>query len=45
MAKTGNEYVMSGLKEKEGGNEEWEKGLDGVVEPVRASAWSVILHV
>jgi hypothetical protein len=37
MAKAGDEYMMSGLKEKEGG--EWAKALEGVVEPIRASAW------
>ena len=41
MAKAGDEYVMSGLKERDGEAEEWEKALKGVVEPLRASAWYV----
>lgn len=39
MSKAGEEYYLSGLKEKEGGDNDWEKTLEGVAEPVRASTW------
>ncbi|WWC59138.1 uncharacterized protein I303_101686 [Kwoniella dejecticola CBS 10117] len=48
MAKDESEYVLKGLKEKdkeqEGDHaaedaEEWEKGMEGLVEPLRAGSW------
>ncbi|WVR04378.1 hypothetical protein IAU60_001380 [Kwoniella sp. DSM 27419] len=48
MARDEGEYVLRGLKEKEkereGGDgpqdeEEWEKGMEGLVEPLRAGSW------
>jgi hypothetical protein len=45
MSKAGEEYYLSGLKEKEGGEGDWEKTLEGVAEPVRASTWYVYLVV
>ncbi|WWC67621.1 uncharacterized protein I206_101531 [Kwoniella pini CBS 10737] len=49
MAKDESEYVLKGLKEKEkeqegengneGDAEEWEKGMEGLVEPLRAGSW------
>jgi hypothetical protein len=39
MSKAGEEYYLSGLKERDGGEAELEKILEGVAEPVRASTW------
>ena len=43
MAKDSEDYVMKGLKLREGADmsegEQWEKGVDGLVEPLRASTW------
>ncbi|KAK8846696.1 hypothetical protein IAR55_005783 [Kwoniella newhampshirensis] len=45
MARDEGEYVLKGLKEKEkeveGGPEaeEWERGVEGLVEPLRAGSW------
>ena len=44
MSKAGEEYYLSGLKEKEGGEGDWEKTLEGVAEPVRASTWYAYLR-
>ncbi len=53
MAKDEGDYVLKGLKEKEeqmetqyqggsiGDNQDWEKGLDALVEPLRAGSWYV----
>jgi len=41
MSKAGEDYYLSGLKEKEGGEGDWEKTLKGVAEPVRAATWYV----
>lgn len=42
MAKVGDDYQLTGLKEREGGDSDWEKTLEGVAEPVRAATWSVL---
>lgn len=42
MSKAGEEYSLSGIKEKDGSEGEWEKTLEGVAEPVRASTWWVV---
>jgi len=44
MAKDDEDYVLKGLKEREGAEhggegEAWEKGVDNLVEPLRASSW------
>ncbi|WVQ97760.1 hypothetical protein IAU59_004874 [Kwoniella sp. CBS 9459] len=47
MAKDEGDYVLKGLKEKEKeaenenerDEEEWEKGMEGLVEPLRAGSW------
>ncbi|WRT65081.1 uncharacterized protein IL334_002023 [Kwoniella shivajii] len=45
MARDEGEYVLKGVKEKEmenenqGEQEEWEKGMEGLVEPLRAGSW------
>jgi hypothetical protein len=39
MAKIGDDYQLTGLKEREGGDSDWEKTLEGVAEPVRAATW------
>ena len=44
MAKDDEDYVLKGLKEREGvesgaEGEAWEKGVDNLVEPLRASSW------
>jgi hypothetical protein len=43
MAKDSDDYVMRGLKLRDGAEtsegEQWEKGVDGLVEPLRASTW------
>jgi hypothetical protein len=40
MARDEGEYVLRGLKEQ-GINvqDEWDKGMDSLVEPLRASTW------
>ena len=43
MAKVGDDYQLIGLKERSGSDSDWEKTLEGVAEPVRAAAWSVLL--
>jgi hypothetical protein len=35
----GEEYSLSGIKERDGSEGEWEKSLEGFAEPVRASTW------
>lgn len=45
MAKVGDDYQLTGLKEREGGDSDWEKTLEGVAEPVRAATWSVLLSL
>ena len=39
MSKAGDEYHLTGLREKEGGDSDWERTLEGVAEPVRAASW------
>jgi hypothetical protein len=39
LAKDGEDHVVKGLATKE--DAEWEKTLEGVVEPIRASTWFV----
>jgi hypothetical protein len=39
MSKAGEEYSLSGIKERDGSEGEWEKSLEGFAEPVRASTW------
>lgn len=45
MSKAGDEYHLSGLREKEGGEGDWERTLEGVAEPVRAASWYVVRYV
>lgn len=41
MAKDDDDYVLKGLKERDGPSERdpWERGVEGVVEPLRAGSW------
>ena len=47
MARDDGDYLLRGLKEREGAGEEdevWDKGVEGLVEPIRAGTWSVVRH-
>ncbi|ORY25344.1 hypothetical protein BCR39DRAFT_544383 [Naematelia encephala] len=40
MAKDESDYVLRGLREKDGAEREaWERGMEGLVEPLRGSSW------
>ena len=44
MARDEGEYWLRGLREREEGGAEgeaWERGVEGLAEPIRAGTWSV----
>lgn len=39
MARDEGDYVLRGLRDKEGGSEEWDRSVDALVEPLRSTTW------
>lgn len=39
MARDEGDYVLRGLRDKEGGSEEWDRNVDALVEPLRSTTW------